>query len=892
MREQKANDNGFPVVGEQAKEQQIFPFEQLVEYDGAANKITINANVTINGDTNIGELDIDSGDAPKGQVLTADGDSGASWENRVEYLNLESESGNLTNAQIEVAEQDNVIITLNGQFYYKNSQSDEAIVFKAPAKVVDDDTIVEKIVVDLSDNTYSYSYEVVATGGSFDPVYDNELNDSSTNAVQNKVIYEELELYAKTEDIQNGQIVAGKSEIAESLETQVGKLDQTPFSYMSSGGQTDIESGIQRSIKLVGVNLVKNQLANPTGLKASGSGTNYSYTTSGEKITLVVSATIESETFIEIGRNNEQYYWHIPVGHKYFYTLNNTNTKIHFRDNYIGATYNQIGIITRAVSENVLFALKLDAGLEAGTYEITPKISDLTQRYGSNEVVEAIIGSDTSKQVERLLQFDSNILKDLTFDAGSMLTVKTALLKSTGYNVWDEQWELGTISQGNGQNQESTTQIRSKNYIRVIPNSTYYFYVGAGYNNLDYVYISFYDINKNHIETLSNNARDTFNIPTNCAYIRFRTLNAYGTTYNHDICIFQYWDGSRIGYEPYEEKTETMPNVELNGILKVDVSGNVYADGDELYPDNTKNKKRYGVANTHNLVFNYNATSKWLSAELVGCATQQDWMPNAMSDLNYTKVHSTMLSHSDVAWTIYDGYLYIKNTSLTEQQLRNAIDNHIIIYELVEEQPLVANSYNPNLWADDFGHLQFLDENRNEINGLQGCEIFYKANISGFAESLYVRAEGEPENVVIQSERNADNLERDTVDTQLKNALGGTLRQCLAANSSKEFNNLEYIDMGELNWVYDNANERFTSSFSRISEYCADADNTTSVLCTKYQTISPKQWYQKTKVGVCQSARGYSSSHCVCLYDPTFTSADTLKASLKGVLLAYEKASE
>ena len=79
MREQKANDNGFPVVGKQVKEQQIFPFEQLVEYDGAANKITINANVTINGDTNIGELDIDSGSAAEGETLLADGEGGASW---------------------------------------------------------------------------------------------------------------------------------------------------------------------------------------------------------------------------------------------------------------------------------------------------------------------------------------------------------------------------------------------------------------------------------------------------------------------------------------------------------------------------------------------------------------------------------------------------------------------------------------------------------------------------------------------------------------------------------------------------------------------------------------------------------------------------------------------
>lgn len=79
MREQKANDNGFPVVGKQANEQQIFPFEQLVEYDGVANKITINANVTINGDTNIGELDIDSGSAAEGETLLADGEGGASW---------------------------------------------------------------------------------------------------------------------------------------------------------------------------------------------------------------------------------------------------------------------------------------------------------------------------------------------------------------------------------------------------------------------------------------------------------------------------------------------------------------------------------------------------------------------------------------------------------------------------------------------------------------------------------------------------------------------------------------------------------------------------------------------------------------------------------------------
>ena len=736
MREQKANDNGFPVVGEQAKEQQIFPFDQLVKYDGATNTITVNANLTINGDTNVSELDIDSGEATKGQVITADGDSGASWENRVAYLNLESESGDLTDAQIEVAEQDNVIITLDGQFYYKNSQSDESIVFKAPTKVVDDDTIVEKVVIDLSDNTYSYSYEVVAAGASFEPTYDDELNDASTNAPQTKVVYAALAEKADTEKIENGEIVAGKSQVAESLETQVGKLDQTPFAYMSSGGQTDIESGIQRSIKLVGVNLVKNQLVSDTLVESSNTTINAS---SAQELNLVP----------------------LVQGHKYLlmFDLNNDASGSNLAFGYYNTSFSFV-----TVQENLLSG-SLTAGKKTFIITVNNAVSnflntslvnrttdslslghiiytDITQRYGSNEVVEAIIGSDTSKQVARLIQFDPSILKDLSFDTGSMVTVTTAFLKSTGYNMWNEQWEVGSFNQTTGE-KITADKIRSKDPIRVEPYSKIG-YIGGGYG----AEVFLYDANMNYIgyEVFGDGSVNT--IPSNVYYINIAPSTSYGTTYNHDICIFQYWDGSRIGYEPFDERIEPMPNVEINGILKVDASGNVYADGDELYPDNTKNKKRYGK-------YTFTGNENWGA---YGSGYVAYVLTNRAKEVASSEVSNTLTNIGLQASTRNDisnglGGINTSGNAIVVSNTSN-LTGKTVIYELAEEESLEANSYSPNLWADDFGHLQMLDEDGNEINGLQGCEIFYKANISGFAESVYVRAEGEPENVVVQNDIN------------------------------------------------------------------------------------------------------------------------------------------
>ena len=100
-----------------------------------------------------------------------------------------------------------------------------------------------------------------------------------------------------------------------------------------------------------------------------------------------------------------------------------------------------------------------------------------------------------------------------------------------GINIWDEDWEVGTINNSTGQNQDSTTEIRSKGYIRVTPNTSYYFRASEG--SFKYVV---YDANKNFIDYFIRSRNSVQTMGSNAYYIRITLLN-YGTTYNNDISI-------------------------------------------------------------------------------------------------------------------------------------------------------------------------------------------------------------------------------------------------------------------------------------------------------------------------------------------------------------------
>lgn len=122
----------------------------------------------------------------------------------------------------------------------------------------------------------------------------------------------------------------------------------------------------------------------------------------------------------------------------------------------------------------------------------------------------------------------------------------------SGVNVWDEEWENGSLSE-EGADTPSSNSIRSKNYISVSPNTAYC--IVTPYT----VYMRYYDANKEFISKTDANGRGNVTapngirtMPSNCAYVRFYIEQ---TTYNHDISIN--YPSTDHDYHAYTATTHT-----------------------------------------------------------------------------------------------------------------------------------------------------------------------------------------------------------------------------------------------------------------------------------------------------------------------------------------------
>lgn len=120
---------------------------------------------------------------------------------------------------------------------------------------------------------------------------------------------------------------------------------------------------------------------------------------------------------------------------------------------------------------------------------------------------------------------------------------------ASGYNIWDEEWEGGALSSGIPA--ANATRIRSKNFISVAPNTTYYaINTTASDGNL---WLSYYDLEKIWITSSSINGNfntehgASFTVPDNCYYIKFFVANK--TTYTGGISIN--YPSTDHDYHPY-----------------------------------------------------------------------------------------------------------------------------------------------------------------------------------------------------------------------------------------------------------------------------------------------------------------------------------------------------
>lgn len=223
--------------------------------------------------------------------------------------------------------------------------------------------------------------------------------------------------------------------------------------------------------------------------------------------------------------------------------------------------------------DNVIVLVKVYEGVTYDNLIIRPQLHDLTAMFGS--------GNEPATVEEFEAMFPDDYYP---YSEPTIISSQTDRVDVRGVNLWDEEWEVGSINSTTGQNTTASNLIRAKNYIPVFPDTAYFMKTPVS------ALVYYYDTNKNFIDTgLGGSVLSAyrFTTPSNCRFIRFRTSSGYGNTYKNDICI-NLSNPSRDGsYSPYSLQQIT------TGFPVLNSAGSVY---DYIDIDNGKLHQRVGKA--------------------------------------------------------------------------------------------------------------------------------------------------------------------------------------------------------------------------------------------------------------------------------------------------------
>ena len=276
-----------------------------------------------------------------------------------------------------------------------------------------------------------------------------------------------------------------------------------------------------------------------------------------------------------------------------------------------------------------------------------------------------------------------------------------------------------------------------------MPNTTYYCYVsGLTSSNCK---TRWYDANKNYIGTSpSAYYGNTFATPSNAHYLRFCPQDTYGTTYNHDICI-NLSDPVKNGtYEPYVKHTYPLDDsLTLRGILKLDASNNLYADGDRYLPDGTV-QRRYGVVDLGTLTWAYRTSgteiAPYFYASYTGIKSKGNPTIKVIQAVCDKYVIVARNANSFVDKTMCgDGtstailQIQIKDSAYTDSaSFKSAMSGVMLFYELAEPTTEEAEPYtNPQI-IDPDGTEEYVSTSIVPV----GHESRYPLDIAGRLDKI------------------------------------------------------------------------------------------------------------------------------------------------------------
>ena len=522
---------------------------------------------------------------------------------------------------------------------------------------------------------------------------------------------------------------------------------------------------------------------------------------------------------------------------------------------------------------------------------------DLTAGLGST-IAEYILSLEQANVGAGVAWFKKHFPKEYySYNSGSLVSVKTVGKKITHFNqLQDEITASGTSV--------VYKDIVLTHPVHLLPAQYCFSSESTALNP----YILLKDANnetvvEGYVRTSHSNGRKygvlTVNKECEITKISFLYDGAGATsgtfTYSN-ICINFHYDGERDGeYEPYEEETYPIEDIELKGIPKLDANNELYYDGDEYEPSGTVTRRYGSYTFTGQENWSQRPAGDWnifvpIDADNIPESDTLD-ATNSMG----LETKSSTYSQEGIDITSYQGQLmvYIRDSRVTDQASARALTTgQTIVYKLATPTEDSADQFTEQQESDNWGTEEYLPA------GSVGDVFVPVGHYTEYLPDLKAKLEVAPnspdeDGVYVMTRSSGVNsysllaswLASNGFDdiTGFKESIGGTLRQCLCVKESLDFDNTNFVDLGSLTWNYSSDNNAFYANLDSIGFKVNG-----KILCTKYKSSSSTITSMENNTITSENA-GIGSAAYIAIKDTSYTDATVFKSAMKGVLLAFEK---
>ena len=504
---------------------------------------------------------------------------------------------------------------------------------------------------------------------------------------------------------------------------------------------------------------------------------------------------------------------------------------------------------------------------------IRPQFVDLTKTFGSGREPTSM----TDPRIIRLIAY----LKDHPeYNEGTYLGTTIKEIVCEGFNIWDEEWELGNYDTTTGQ-KITGNRIINKNIIKVLPNTTYYIFTN---HETASVNVLWYDINGNYID-YNQRRNSTVVSPSNAYWANISTNYLYTTTYNHDICINRSssLNGTYLPHIPSQflpKEYQEVEYLESTGTQYID-SGIGFANG------------YYGKAEfSYTTIGNYFAVAGAEGSEPYGTRNTISICANGLLyggagvDMNTNIEIEIGKKYSVYTKTVTDGndFIYVDGVlKATGSNTSTRYSGNIYIGGLNKNGEFL-NSY---AFRGKIYKVQFYDNNNILIRNFIPC-VRKSDNVAGLFDLVNRTFYTNQGTGTFKVGKNVNNNTKIVLPAPVK--LNGALDshdEFTVENDAYVFtHNTFSVDLGSLTWATSGTDtsgqKRFSASLNNAKQ--SDTNNGVSSLCSKYMPLENGGTYEASSLGYT-----ISGSSDILIRDVNYNSYSTtdFKTAMTGQTITY-----